>query len=188
MSRQPGAIHVDHHRTAKFVINTDDDIWLSRDATCGGCWWWHAAMSSDTYQDTTMKLAGAILLLPCIAVAQLAPKSAPATPNQAIALPPGSVIVVPADFGTGISGSPPVVLKDGKYQARPDGVPYSSRPAVVAGMVQAPSQLGWVGGTTRTEAEDTLLKAQSLAIQALKDRVDQLEVRLKELEAKGTRK
>jgi len=148
---------------------------------------------------TTLSLATFSL----VCSAQIQPKASAAQrqPDE-IALPPGWVLIVPPE-GTLISKSKPIAVpkdwiysrpegvptakpfvlpKDWQY-SKPDGVPSSKADAAIPASKSA--GIDWADFLAKDDASDKLIKAQSIAISALKDRVDKLEVKLQELESRG---
>lgn len=127
-----------------------------------------------------MKLVASFFFVPSLVLAQVPPK--PVSP-QVPSLPPGWIVLIPPENGVTSPTKKPFQLPKDWVFAKPDGVPYSA-PATVAGITTPTGQIDWTPYPAKSEADDVLVKAQSLAIQSLRARVDQLEARIKELEAR----
>ena len=143
----------------------------------------------------------ATFLLVCSAQIQPKVPAVQKHPDE-IALPPGWVLIVPPDVTPSAKSKPFAVPKDWIYSrlegvptakpfvlpkdwqySKPDGVPSSK--TTIPMPESKSSVVDWPSFWAKDDASDKLTKAQSVAISALKERVDKLETKLQELESRG---
>lgn len=127
-----------------------------------------------------MKLIGIFLFAPVLVLAQVQPRPSMPAPSQISNFPPGTVIWVPPDVSGNSQAKKPLPFPKDWFANKPDGVPYAG-PLIIAG-VKGEKQVEGFPIKIKTDEDEALVKAQTLAIQSLKTGIEKLEARIKELE------